>query len=159
MQRSEADHALFFGVWHTPPDPAIPMPPDGSPLTLFVPIHVDDGLASTNSTPLWKWFIRKVNDAGIAIKDLGVANIFLGTRIERDRNRRIIYLSQSPFIQSLLEDWKMDKCRGVSLPMECLPCDLPEWTGPPPFDGVTPQNLTKKYQSLIGSLTWLAVTT
>ena len=57
MVRCEVDHGVFFGEWTTPPDSTIPMPLDGSPLVLYVPIHVDDGLGITNSTPLYVWFL------------------------------------------------------------------------------------------------------
>lgn len=51
--RSELDHAFFVDVWTESPDPeTIPMPTSGAPLRMFVPIHVDNGLVSTNSRPL-----------------------------------------------------------------------------------------------------------
>jgi hypothetical protein len=40
---------FFFGKWISPLDSSIAMPTDGSPVILYVPIHVDDGLAITNS--------------------------------------------------------------------------------------------------------------
>ena len=36
------------------------MPLTGKPLILIVPIHVDDGLVTTNSTPLYLWFIDQL---------------------------------------------------------------------------------------------------
>jgi hypothetical protein len=49
MIRCKVDHGVFFGKWISPPDSSITMPADGSPLVLYVPIHVDDGLAITDS--------------------------------------------------------------------------------------------------------------
>jgi len=49
MAHCNVDHGVFFGKWAESPDPSVLMPSDGSPLTLVVPIHVDDGLGITNS--------------------------------------------------------------------------------------------------------------
>ena len=53
MIRCEVDHRVFFGRWVSPPDSSVSMPLDGLPLVLYVPLHVDDGLAITNSSPLY----------------------------------------------------------------------------------------------------------
>ena len=54
----EVDHGVFSGEWTSAPDPSISMPVDGCPLVLYVPLHVDDGLAVTNSPSLYSWFLR-----------------------------------------------------------------------------------------------------
>ena len=48
------DYGIFYGEWTSSPDPSIPMPADGSPLFLIVPIHVDNSLGVTNSSLLYK---------------------------------------------------------------------------------------------------------
>ena len=53
MVQCDADHGIFFGEWASPPDPSVTMPVDGGSLVLYVPIHVDDGLAITNSQLLY----------------------------------------------------------------------------------------------------------
>jgi hypothetical protein len=61
LTRLNMDQAVWLGVWPESPDPSnIPMPPDGSPLILIVPVHVDNRLAATNSAPLYDWFIRQL---------------------------------------------------------------------------------------------------
>ena len=55
--RCEIDHGIFFSKWISPPDPSVDITPDGSPLVLYVPLHVDDGLAITNSVSLYTWFL------------------------------------------------------------------------------------------------------
>ena len=57
MVRCEVDHGVFFGEWKSSPDPSVNMPLDGSPLVLYIPLHVDDGLGITNSPSLYTWFI------------------------------------------------------------------------------------------------------
>ena len=61
MIHCEVDHGIFMGEWLSPPDPSVVMPLDGSPLVLYVPLHVDDGLAITNSLSLYAWFISSLS--------------------------------------------------------------------------------------------------
>jgi hypothetical protein len=159
MRRSELDHAFFIGVWRESPDPdTVPMPADGSPLRLLVPIHVDDGLASTNSTELYLWFIRRLKENGIEVVDLGVASMYLAARIHRDRKNRRLWISQSPFITNLLEEWKMYPCNSVKVPLETMPADMPAAKPGILTEHMPFQSLTKAYQSLVGSYQYLAST-
>ena len=76
MIRCEVDHGVFFGSWSSSPDASVPMPPDGAPLVLFVPLHVDDGLAITNSLLLYAWFLS-ILSRRLHIVDLGPCAKFL----------------------------------------------------------------------------------
>ena len=49
----DVDHGVFFGEWSSPPDISVAMPSDSGPLVLYVSIHVDNGLAVTNSPSLY----------------------------------------------------------------------------------------------------------
>ncbi|KAJ2923689.1 hypothetical protein H1R20_g13410, partial [Candolleomyces eurysporus] len=111
------------------------MPLDGSPLRILVPIHVDDGLASTNSTELYLWFLKELKGRGIEVVDLGVVSMFLG----------------APFITTLLEDWKMYPCNPVKVPLETMPADMPDSKPGVLTDHMPYQDFTKAYQSLVGS--------
>jgi len=79
----EVDHAVFNSQWTLPPHPSIPMPPNGEPLTLLIPVHVDDGLVVTNSIPLYNWFITEICK-DIEVVNLGPASLYLGIQIIRD---------------------------------------------------------------------------
>jgi Reverse transcriptase (RNA-dependent DNA polymerase) len=57
----EANHTIFVEQWQTPPHPSISLPPSGLPLTLIIPIHIDDDLAISNSLSLYKWFVMKMS--------------------------------------------------------------------------------------------------
>ena len=57
MIHCEVDHGVFIGEWVSPLDPSVMMPSSGS-LILYVPLHVDDGLAITNSPSLYAWFLK-----------------------------------------------------------------------------------------------------
>ena len=84
MIRCEVDHGVFFGEWTSAPDPSITMPVDGRPSVLYVPLHVDDRLAVTNSLSLYSWFLRMLA-ACLLIIDLGPCSKFLSILIIRDR--------------------------------------------------------------------------
>ena len=60
--RYEVDHGVFFGTWTSSPHPSVPMPSDGGPLRMLLPIHVDDGAAATNSLELYTYFISFLNE-------------------------------------------------------------------------------------------------
>jgi len=77
---SELDHSVFIGHWTSPPLPSIPMPSDGKPLFLIVPVHVDDGLVVTNSIPLYNWFIDQLTP-DLEVVDMGPVAMYLGNRI------------------------------------------------------------------------------
>ena len=92
MVRCEVDHGIFMGEWSSAPDPSIDMPSDGSPLLLYVPLHVDDGLAITNSHSLYAWFLSSLSKR-LQLVDLGPCSKFLNILILRDRPRRQLWLS------------------------------------------------------------------
>lgn len=51
------------------------MPSSGGDLILMVPVHVDDGLAVTNSLPLYNWFIAELSKE-LEVIDLGPVSMF-----------------------------------------------------------------------------------
>ena len=83
MLHCEVDHGIFVGEWTTAPDSSVSMPVDGTSLVLYVPLHVDDGLAITNSLSLYAWFLKTLAQR-LLIVDLGHCSKFLGILIVRD---------------------------------------------------------------------------
>jgi len=75
------------------------MPDDGTDLILLVPVHVDDGLAVTNSIPLYTWFITELCK-DIEVVDMGPVSLYLGIRIICDRPNQKLYLSQQLLLQT-----------------------------------------------------------
>jgi hypothetical protein len=110
MIRCEIDHGIFFGKWISPPDPSVDMPPDGSPLVLYVPLHIDDGLAITNSASLYTWFLL-VLSRRLHIVDLGVCAKFLNILIVQDRPNHRLWLSSRIYVSELLDEWNLASCR------------------------------------------------
>ena len=75
------------------------MPKDGSKLKIIIPVHVDDGLVATNSPELWEWLKVELNK-DFAMND-GAANLFLGIKIDYDRERGLLSLSQKAYVDLL----------------------------------------------------------
>ena len=159
LYRCEADHAVFIGRWTTPPLPSIPALPSGESLFLIIPIHVDDGLAITNSAPLYQWFVTQISTT-IDFVCLGpVLNTrYLGQRIIRDQSNRTLRLSQSDLITALLEDWAMTDCKISTIPLHHNPSNLPP-PSPNACPDISDDQLLLSYQRLVGSITYLAVCT
>ena len=159
LLRCEADHAVFTGRWLTPPHASIPPLPSGEPLFLIIPIHVDDGLAITNSLPIYRWFVQEITKT-IDFVCLGpVLNTrYLGQRIVRNRANKIIQISQSDLIVDLLDEWNLADCKTLSVPLHHNPCSLPP-SPPNACSDVPDDKILLSYQRLVGSLTYLAIST
>lgn len=157
--RCEADHAVFIGRWTTPPHNTIPPLSSGDPLFLIIPIHVDDGLAITNSPLLYKWFIAEISKT-IDFVCLGpVLNTrYLGQRIMRDRTNNTIQLSQSDLIADLLDEWSLTDCKTLPVPLHHNPSSLPP-SSPNACPDIPDDKILISYQRLVGSLTYLAIST
>jgi Reverse transcriptase (RNA-dependent DNA polymerase) len=158
MIRCEVDHGVFVGTWISPPDPSISMLPDGRPLVLYVPIHVDDGLGITNSPSLYRWFLSTLAKR-LHIVDLGSCSKFLSIVIMRDRPNRRLWLSSHVYVAELLEEWNLTSCRAVSTP---FPTNLTSSLSPAPANAlpdVSDVDLIPKYQRLVGCLLYLAIAT
>jgi len=124
MTHCEVNHTIFYGWWSTPPHESIPMPSSGDNLILMVPIHVDDGLAVTNSIPLYTWFIFELSKE-LEVVDLGPVSMFLEIHIHCDHPRWKIYLSQKSFISDLLDTWNMTSWHPSPIPLHQKLHELP----------------------------------
>lgn len=159
LLRCEADHAVFIGCWTTPPHDSIIMPVSGEPLLLIIPVHVDNGLAVTNSLSLYNWLVKEILKT-IELVCLGpVLNTrYLGQRIVCDSPNRTIWLSQSDLIIGLLEDWGLKECKTSSVPLQHNPSSLPPCSLNACMD-ILDDKILIAYQHLVGSLTYLAICT
>ena len=157
MVRCEVDHGVFFGEWTSPPTSSVPMPLDGGPLVLYIPLHVDDGLAITNSPLLYAWFLSVLSKR-LHIVDLGPCSKFLNILITRDRPSRRLWLSSQIYVSELLEEWNLSSCRPVSTP---FPSSLPDLTTAPSnsLPAISDADLLPQYQRLVGCLLYLAIAT
>lgn len=157
MVRCEVDHGVFMGEWTSPPDPSVVMPADGSPLVLYIPLHVDDGLAVTNSPSLYMWFLASLSKR-LHVVDLGACSKFLNILILRDRPTWRIWLSSRIYIADLLDEWNLASCRTASTPFPSNYSDLPS-TPPASLPSISDTDLVPQYQRLVGCLLYLAIAT
>jgi Reverse transcriptase (RNA-dependent DNA polymerase) len=157
MIRCKVDHGVFFGEWISPPDSSVTMPTDGSPLVLYVPIHVDDGLAVTNSSSLYQWFLATLR-RNLLIVDLGDCSKFLSIVIIRDRVRRRLWLSSHIYVIDLLNEWNLANAESPATPFPYKIADQ-LLLSPNALPDISDDELTSKYQRLVGCLMYLAVAT
>lgn len=153
LSRCEADHAVFIGRWTTPPHPSIPLPHPGGTLFLIIPVHVDDGLTISNSVPLYNWFVLEISKSIEFISLRPVINTrYLGQRLVCDSNNKMIRLSQSDLILSLLEDWGLHDSKTSNIPLHHNPSNLPPCS-PNACNDIPDDKILISYQRLVGSLT------
>ena len=153
----EVDHGVFYGRFSTPPDDTIPMPSNGTDLFIIIPVHVDDGLAATNSIPLYSWVIARMNEKFTTI-DQGAAALYLGIRIVRDRKQRKLWLSQKALITDLLETHNLLDAHASSVPLH-FNLSSPPPLAPNALPDIHDNDIKVYYQRMVGSILYLALCT
>src|ERR1700678_3191787 len=143
--------------WTSPPHSSVVMPPDGRPIILYILLHVDDGLAVTNSPSVYAWFLASLG-VRLQVVDLGPCSKFLNILILQDRPNRRIWLSSHVYINELLEDWNLSSCRTVATPFPSNYLDMPS-AAPTSLPSVSDADLVSHYQRLVGCLLYLAIAT
>ena len=156
MFHCDVDHGVFIGEWTTPPDPSVSMPASG-PLVLYVPLHVDDGLGITNSSSLYLWFLHMLSQR-LHIVDLGPCSKFLSVLIVQDQAHRKLWLSSHLYVSELLDEWNLSSCKSALTP---FPSGFPSITdvSQSTIPDVSDAELVPHYQSLVGCLLYLAIST
>jgi len=157
MMHCEVDHTVFYGRWSSPPDSSIPMPSNRDDLILMVPVHIDDGLAVTNSIPLYSWFITELSKE-LDDVDLGLVSMFLVIHIHCDHPHHKIFLSQKSFITDLLNTWNMTNCYPSQVPLCQKLHELPP-SPPNSLPDIHDIDIKINFQCLIGSLIYLTICT
>lgn len=120
---------------------------------VIIAVFVDDLLILGTSRKIIEDVKQKIS-LEIETVDKGLVDYFLGMQIEVDAKSKQIHIHQKQFIQNLLESWRMENCRKVSTPLDpgqkfqkCVSCEDCEKAD------------VKSYQSLIGSLSYLSLST
>jgi hypothetical protein len=140
--RSEADHSLY--VLHE----------DGKVIWLVV--YVDDMLAASNSRVHLDTFKGRLKQR-FDLSDLSPARHFLGMHITRDREQRVISVSQKTYLEKILEDAGMSQCNPVSTPM--TPGVTLQKATRPPTQEETAAIASIPYRRTIGGLNYAMRTT
>jgi len=123
----------------------------------MVPVHIDDGLAVTNSIPLYSWFITELSKE-LDVIDLGLVSMFLAIHIHCDHPCHKIFLSQKSFITDLLDTWNMTNCYPSQVPLCQKLHELPP-SPPNLLPDIRDDDIKINFQRLIGSLICLAICT
>ena len=118
----------------------------------YLLVYVDDILMATPRAKLGQLEdIKKALAAVFSIHDLGDVKLFLGMEIIRDRERRLISISQRRYSEELISQYGLDDAKRASLPMKIRPTKALE-EEPLDLD-------THPYCSLVGGLLYLSVCT
>ena len=88
---------------------------NGSAITFLV-LYVDDILLIGNDVGMLS-SVKVWLSKNFSIKDLGEATYVLGIRIYRDRSRRLLGLSQSMYIDTIVKRFKIENSKRGFIPM------------------------------------------
>jgi transposase InsO family protein len=123
---------------------------------VIIPVFVDDMTIISKS----KTLVQSVKDElkkRFKLRDLGPTKFLLGVAIERDRNKKILTLSQKQYILDILSRYGHSDCNPVSTPMD-PGCKLSTEQAPStPEDIEYMKNIP--YIHAVGSLMYLAIST
>ena len=88
-------------------------------MVVFLVLYVDDILLIGNDVPAMQG-IKFWLSSQFSMKDMGEASYILGMKIYRDRSRRLLGLSQSTYIDTVLKRFSMENFKKgyLSIPSE-----------------------------------------
>ena len=142
FRKSHADPSLFTRI--------------GSTGRIFILVYVDDMLLVGENKEKLERTIENLKSL-FDTKNLGEAGYFLGMKIERNRPRKIIRLSQGQYVRDLLERFNMGDCKSNKLPLQ--PSSTLSKDMSPSSQAETEGMANIPYQSLVGGLLYLANST
>lgn len=116
---------------------------------MFLVIYVDDVLLVGHQLKLIQT-VKRCLSSEFEMKDIGEVDCFLGMRIERKIQQRILRISQRVFLERLLQRFNMSECKPASTPIENR-LRLQR--------GEESQRTNKPYRELVGCLVYVAITT
>ena len=129
---------------------------------LYLGLYVDDFLFFSKSTKVESYFQQEFEKHVTKVTWNKEVDYFLGVKFDCSRqspNKVTIQLSQTAFMENLLHQYKMhgDDVNSVQTPYRSgYPIDKIKSE---PYDSETQTYYTKTLQSLVGSLTWLSMST
>ena len=117
---------------------------------LIVTIYVDDLILTSKSKPLIDWVLQKAK-ARFPIRDVKPLSFTVGIRVidDRESRERCVRISQTAYIQQLLERFSIDPRKRSNIPMTTsIDCSKE--------NSSDSSKILKSYQQLIGALNYLA---
>ncbi|KAK9108126.1 hypothetical protein Syun_024137 [Stephania yunnanensis] len=83
---------------------------------VILSLYVDDILLAGNNEE-YLITIKRWLSSNFEMKDMGEAAYILGVKIKRDRSKKMLALSQEPYIKKILERFHMQDCKPIDTPI------------------------------------------
>lgn len=115
---------------------------------IILVLYVDDVLVACPSVKLVN-VIKNALSREFEMTDVGEVSCFLGMRIERDENKKIMRISQRNYLVNLLNRFHMSDCRPISTPLENK-LKL--------VKGTASKKTNKPYRELVGCIMYVSMT-
>jgi Reverse transcriptase (RNA-dependent DNA polymerase) len=83
---------------------------------MILSLYVDDILLTSNN----KEYVQTIKEwlsSNFDMKYMGEAAYILGVKIERDRSKKMLALSQEHYIRKILEKFRMQDCKSIDTPI------------------------------------------
>jgi len=119
---------------------------------MYIAVYVDDLLIVGPSIAEIKRIKRALRNR-FHMTDLGPCSYYLGMSIKRDRQNRVLYLSQESYINKVAQQFGLGDCAPVSTPIEVSP----PMENDPKFRCSPEQRI--EYQRMVGSLMYIMLGT
>ncbi|KAG8909153.1 hypothetical protein FRC01_007101, partial [Tulasnella sp. 417] len=123
---------------------------------VILPVFVDDVTVVSKDQERVKWVKSEISKH-FKIKDLGPTSYLLGIKIDYDREKRRLQLSQRQYIIDMLNRFDMPNCTPVTTPMD--PGSKLTRDQAPKSDEDVAEMASKPYMNAVGALMYLAVAT
>jgi hypothetical protein len=147
--RNQLIHKWFesYGLKQSDADPCMYIKKEGADI-LVVVLYVDDLMIAGNNKKMIDAFKEEISNR-FKMKDLGELRWMLGMEIIRNKEERTIEVSQSAYIEQILERFGMSDCKAAHTPMvKPLTRGQPR---PGPYDF--------KYAQMVGSMMYAGIIT
>ena len=95
---------------------------------------------------------KSILSSKFKMTDLGNINYYLGIRIDYNKEKQYLKLNQTQYIQNIIEKFRMEDAKPGLVPMKASTKLLKD-------DGISKPVDEKFYQSIVGSLLYLAIAT
>lgn len=114
----------------------------------YICVYVDDILLATNDHQLLTSLINGLCERFDA-RHIGPIGLFCGMVITRNREKRILYLSESQKVERLLRTYGMEQAKETKVPLAVPLIEL---------EGEEDQAIVTDYQQLVGHLLYISTT-
>ncbi len=144
------DYMGSIGFEENAADPCVFVRAEEADMTV-VAVYVDDLITITKSIEQMEK-LKKSLAAQYRIKDMGELHYCLGISIERDDERKYLWIHQKQYISEMLEKYGLSQAKTVTTPADISVKLKME-------DGVSNAVDPVRYQSMVGSLLYAAIAT